>query len=69
MFKIHLRSLIKNKNKKKGDLSIRIAEAKSREEPILDEEIWKWMYGSACGLAYLHAERIIHRDIKPAYKE
>jgi serine/threonine protein kinase len=36
------------------------------KKPIPEEELWKLLFQCMSGLAYIHSNRIIHRNIKPS---
>ena len=50
------------------DLRIQINEAIKSNTPFDEMKILKWSLEATKGLTYLHSKKIIHRDIKPEYK-
>lgn len=51
---------------KGGDLKQKIEAAKINEKRFPNNEIQTLMLQAASAIKYIHAENIIHRDIKPA---
>ena len=49
-----------------GDLRRYIDAYKNMKKPIPEEELWKLFYQSMSGLAFIHKNHIIHRNIKPS---
>lgn len=49
-----------------GDLRNYIDAHKNIKKPISEEEIWKLLYQCISGLAYIHKNHIVHRNIKPS---
>ena len=49
-----------------GDLRRYIDAYKNMKKPVPEEELWKLFFQSMSGLAYIHKNRIIHRNIKPS---
>ena len=49
-----------------GDLRRYIDAYKNMKNPVPEEELWKLLFQSMSGLAYIHKNRIIHRNIKPS---
>ena len=48
-----------------GSLKAKLEQHIAKGEYIPVSDIWKYFYGIACGLAYLHEKKIAHSDIKP----
>ena len=49
-----------------GNLRKYIDAYKYMKKPIPEEELWKLLFQCMSGLAYIHSNRIIHRNIKPS---
>ena len=49
-----------------GDLKRYIDAYKNIKKPIPEEELWKMLYQCISGLAYIHKNHIVHRNIKPS---
>ena len=49
-----------------GDLLHRINQHKERGTSFTEQDIWKVLYHLAMGLDTLHANRVLHRDMKSA---
>jgi len=47
-----------------GDLCQRICRAKDEEQTFSEQQILKWFTQASLGLKYLHANHILHRDVK-----
>lgn len=45
-----------------GDLSLVL----EKQEPIHETVVKSWLYQICQGLKYIHEQKIIHRDVKPA---
>lgn len=47
-----------------GDLLQRVKEARARQEPIPEKQIWEWTVQLLHSLQFLHNRSVIHRDLK-----
>lgn len=50
----------------KGDLTVRLAERKTRSVPFREVTLLDWFVQIALALLYLHNKKILHRDLKLA---
>lgn len=49
-----------------GDLRSLIVATREAVQRLPEIDIWRWLLQVARALQYLHAERVLHRDVKPA---
>lgn len=41
---------------------------KEKKRKFKDETVFNWFFQAASGIRFLHSKNIVHRDIKPEYK-
>lgn len=47
-----------------GDLAGQIEQAKKKRQPILEEQVLRWMTQALLALKYIHDKHVLHRDLK-----
>lgn len=50
-----------------GHMAQKIDNTKKANQRIEESLLWRWAYDVASGLAYMHARRVLHRDVKPSH--
>ena len=49
---------------RRGDLGNQITQAAKRRRPFTEAKVLHWFVQMALGLHYMHANRVLHRDLK-----
>jgi len=50
-----------------GTLANKIENCRKNNESLDEHLLWRWLCDVASALAYLHKQRVLHRDVKPSH--